>query len=430
MERFLNSAFIKNIVFYYKYYKARTVFLGMLLFCLFCAGLYCLCNAVVTEVYCDGRLERVITLTDNAEKIVEASGFSISSEQKVILDYFNPDNEDSLIVIARPHEALVYEGERLVKIVTVTGTVGDAVKAAGLRLGKGDEINFPESMGLTESLQIKVSRAFPVTVVADGKSYEVLVTGGTVRDAILKAGVEIGKDDEASEDFAKLLSGKTQLQLYRVLYESYKETVTVRHELEIEYDETMYVGKSKTKVRGVDGKTVNSYRKKFVDGVYKGTELVSSEVKKEVVNEVIVRGTKKREGGYSGAYVGSGKVISELTPPFAIPLDANGRPENYLKIITGKATAYCTGTVTSTGARAMAGRVAVDPREIPYGTKMYIVSADGRYNYGYCVAADTGGFIYTSSTVVDLYMNTYNECITFGRRTVDIYILEWGSGKR
>ncbi len=429
MERFLNLKIVKDILFYVRYYTGRVIALGILTVIAAIGGIVMLCNTVVTDVYSDNAMKRVYTLSTDAEKIIAASGFGVGEKQRVVLDYFNPEQKESIIVIANPHDALVYDGERLVKIVTVTGTVADAVEAAGLTLSEGDELNFPESMGLTENLQIKVSRAFPVVITADGKSFEVSVTGGTVRDAILKAGLEIGKDDEASLDFSQILKEKTQLQLYRVFYETYKETVTVSHELEIEYDDTMYMGKTKTKTKGVDGKTVNSYRKKYVDGVYVGTELVATKVKKEVVNEVVIRGTKQRDG-YTGAYVGSGKVISELTPPFTIALDAKGRPENYLKIITGKATAYCTGTVTSTGARAMAGRVAVDPREIPYGTKMYIVSSDGRYNYGYCVAADTGGFIYTSSTVVDLYMNTYNECITFGRRNVDIYILEWGNGKR
>ncbi len=72
----------------------------------------------------------------------------------------------------------------------------------------------------------------------------------------------------------------------------------------------------------------------------------------------------------------------------------------------------------------MPGRVAVDPDQIPYGTKLYIVSSDGRYVYGYAVAADTGGFVWNGSgTTVDLYMNTYSECMSFGRRTVEIYVL-------
>ena len=36
------------------------------------------------------------------------------------------------------------------------------------------------------------------------------------------------------------------------------------------------------------------------------------------------------------------------------------------------------------------GVIAVDPTVIPYGTKMYIESADGKYIYGYAIAGDCG----------------------------------------
>ena len=34
--------------------------------------------------------------------------------------------------------------------------------------------------------------------------------------------------------------------------------------------------------------------------------------------------------------------------------------------------------------------MAVDPDVIPYGTKLYITSTDGKFVYGYAVATDTG----------------------------------------
>ena len=37
------------------------------------------------------------------------------------------------------------------------------------------------------------------------------------------------------------------------------------------------------------------------------------------------------------------------------------------------------------------------------------------------VAADTGGAI--KGNKVDLFFNTYNECIQFGRRTCTVYVL-------
>ena len=66
------------------------------------------------------------------------------------------------------------------------------------------------------------------------------------------------------------------------------------------------------------------------------------------------------------------------------------------------------------------GTVAVDKNVIPLGTKMYIVAADGSVVYGTAVAADTG----VRGNIVDLYYDTYQQCINFGRRTCNVYILE------
>ena len=81
------------------------------------------------------------------------------------------------------------------------------------------------------------------------------------------------------------------------------------------------------------------------------------------------------------------------------------------------------GGITSTGEKVRTGYIAVDPNEIPYGTEMYIVSADGKRVYGYCIAADTGGFINSTDWTVDLYMDTEQECVNWGRRDIIIYIL-------
>ena len=119
-----------------------------------------------------------------------------------------------------------------------------------------------------------------------------------------------------------------------------------------------------------------------------------------------------------------GQVISQMQPPASLTFDENGVPENYLYYIDGKSTAYYGGYMTATGSAVRPGVVAVDPREIPYGTEMWIVSSDGRYVYGFARAEDTGGFIYfRNGATVDLYMNTYADCCVWGWRGVRIYVL-------
>ena len=92
-----------------------------------------------------------------------------------------------------------------------------------------------------------------------------------------------------------------------------------------------------------------------------------------------------------------------------------------------RATAYSAqekgvGNWTATGTHVRVGTVAVDPKVIPYGTRMFIVTNDGQYIYGFGVAEDCGGAI--KNDLIDLYFNTVSECYRFGRRSCTVYILE------
>jgi 3D (Asp-Asp-Asp) domain-containing protein len=84
------------------------------------------------------------------------------------------------------------------------------------------------------------------------------------------------------------------------------------------------------------------------------------------------------------------------------------------------ATAYtagcggCTG-YTASGYRAGHGIVAVDPRVIPLGTKLYIPG------YGFAIAGDTGGAIIGNR--IDLGFDSLSDALQFGRRTVKVYTL-------
>lgn len=75
-------------------------------------------------------------------------------------------------------------------------------------------------------------------------------------------------------------------------------------------------------------------------------------------------------------------------------------------------------TKTSTGTYPNWGTVAVDPRVIPYGTLMYIPG------YGLGIASDTGGAVRSYDGIaIDLYFDTHEQAITWGRQTLSVTIL-------
>ncbi|MDR0936235.1 MAG: hypothetical protein LBM98_06105 [Oscillospiraceae bacterium] len=89
------------------------------------------------------------------------------------------------------------------------------------------------------------------------------------------------------------------------------------------------------------------------------------------------------------------------------------------------ATAYTTerqrNKTTATGTTARVGAIAVDPKVIPYGTKLYIAAPDNSWIYGYATAEDCGGGI--KKNKIDLFFDTYDECIAFGVKKAVVYVL-------
>lgn len=375
---------------------------------------------VVTLVVSGEETVTVYSFTENPDLILGRSCVEVNKEDTVIFDYFDAQVRESIIIVTKPRDVSIYDDGKLYKVVTVSGTIGDAIEKSGIKLKEGDKLSLGKKVPITEEIKVDIDRAFTVTVICDGRKQKIKTTDCTVKDLLSKAGIVLGDEDIVSPKLSKKLTQNTKVQVKRVTYKDSKKTVDIEYETVVKYDDSMYEEQVYVKRKGQNGKKVKYYKNKYIDGKYVSKKHIKTEITKDPVSKVVVWGSKPSLYGGDVAK----RVISDLTPPYKIDMDENNRPIKYKKKIVGKATAYCTGTVTSTGRRAQEGVVAVDPREIPYGSKLYIVSSDNRYVYGYAIAGDTGGFIYNSDTVVDLYISGYSACKRFGRRTVEIYILE------
>lgn len=118
-------------------------------------------------------------------------------------------------------------------------------------------------------------------------------------------------------------------------------------------------------------------------------------------------------------------AISLLDLPEWLTFDENGVPSEYVTVLTGNACAYTADpdALMSTGKEVFQGYVAVDPDIIPYGSELYIVAEDGEV-YGYAIAADTGYSVRKGHIIVDLFMNEYDDCIQWGNKPVNVYVLK------
>ena len=95
----------------------------------------------------------------------------------------------------------------------------------------------------------------------------------------------------------------------------------------------------------------------------------------------------------------------------------SGSSMNVARKLTVKAYAYTGGGYTATGTKAKYGTLAVDPKVIPYGTKVYIKELDKVFT-----AEDCGGGI--KGNKVDIYMNSQSACRNWGVKTITLQILK------
>ncbi len=161
-------------------------------------------------------------------------------------------------------------------------------------------------------------------------------------------------------------------------------------------------GEEVTLIQGQDGLTRITTEITYAGQEELSRQVVGRKVVKEKIDRVILQGADTTQD------------VRSLT--------ISGRTISYTRAITCTATAYTceSGGITATGTTPRVGAVAVDPAVIPYGTRMYIVTDDGAYIYGYATAEDCGAF---RGNHVDLYLPTEAECWAFGRRSCTVYIL-------
>lgn len=204
------------------------------------------------------------------------------------------------------------------------------------------------------------------------------------------------------------------------------EFVFYEHISTVSEHETLYQTNSKKPAwqetvlqEGQDGEYTEVYEVIYQDGRQTARQLIDV-VDVEPVPTIIERGTMENfanngdpVASISTAADGSGTITLE-----------NGQVLTFREARTMKGTAYTTGgsvgSRTASGTAVHVGVVAVDKKVLPLGTKVYVVSNDGAYVYGFAVAEDTG----VRGNTIDLYMDTNRECIQFGVRECTVYILD------
>lgn len=303
---------------------------------------------------------------------------------------------------AQDEVTLIVDGEPL-QIQTQAETVGILLEEAGVELSCSHLVTPPQEALVSEGMTIVVREATPVSISRDGERVEVDVVGTTVTEALVAAGIQPSDDLRVVPSLTATLTVGLDITVSEVVTRVVEEPAALPYEEVERADASRPAGETEIVAEGVPGEALRTYHVVMVDGEFSEKRFVAERVVREPVDQVVERGTRSR-----------------IVPvSFTRTSSSSSRPAEGDRL-TVTATAYApgvngVGTRTATGAKAQRGIIAVDPRVIPLGTRLYIPG------YGYGTAADTGGAI--KGNKIDVCVDTEAEAIAWGRRTVTIIII-------
>lgn len=263
--------------------------------------------------------------------------------------------------------------------------------------------------------------------VQDGNNIPIIyqVPAANVKNTLNYLNITLKDEDTIYPSLKTPLTENMTIKINRVFYKKIIKTQKINFKTKKKATSKLYTGQKKIKAKGQKGLKKIIYTKKIVNGKVRKTIISNVKTIKKPKSKVVLVGVKRKN--YYMIANNPTKVKTKNKGGIGIIRDHNGKKIAYKQKISGLATAYSfdAGSLTATGETVHIGGVAVNPNQIPYGSRLYIESPDGKLVYGYARAIDTGGFAYDGSgVIVDLFYPTIGNCYQFGYRTMNIYVLK------
>ena len=331
-----------------------------------------------TEVYWT-RSHRVSDFIDENKSGIEDDDVVLDLFEKDAMDISPDEVGESLKMCYLGITGKMEEGESYLPF-----DKGFELLAADMDHGKSEDL-FIEN-GMT----IRVKKAEPSTAKIGGEKQDINIYPGSVAETLGYNDIKFDEDDVVKPALDDEVEAGDKIKLTRVKIVDKDKTLEIQPEEKgAVFDRSLASG-TIMRTEGKPGKAVYTYTYKYVNGKkIKTTKKFKKWVKKPV-DIRLTFGTS--ETGETGDV-------------------------DYSETFIGNCTAYYAGNNAhgATGQRCYYGTCAVDPKVIPYGTKLYVEG------YGTAIANDCGGAV--KGHIIDLYMKSTKACFQWGRRNKKVYIL-------
>lgn len=254
---------------------------------------------------------------------------------------------------------------------------------------KADLLETGEDVPVKNDLTVGIRHATEASAKIGGKKQPLWLVPGTVEENLELNDIAYDDDDEIKPALDRKVSEDTGITVNEVHYDVEEKKEKVEAVDKVILDPSLRSGVQETS-EGNDGEGIFTYTTKYVNGKNKGTEREVKEWITEPHDNVLRLGTSAT--GNKGEYV-------------------------VARTFTANTTAYTArpGAGGALGMGVHLGTCAVDPKFVALRSELWIEG------YGYAFANDTGGAV--KGNVVDLYMNSKGQCMSWGRRNMTAYVI-------
>lgn len=357
--------------------------------------------------------KKTVTLTINGEeKVIKTHAKTVENlleEQNIKLkpkDFIFPSAHTEIkdhlrVVWEQAKQVLMVENGEGKKVWTTAKTVGELLKEQKIRIDDYDKVEPAADENIKNGQKIQVYKAFPLTLKVDGKKEKVWSTSTTVADFLTQQGIELNKSDRVEPSLDSIVKENGVVKVIRV------EKVIDVVEEPVEFavvtrkDNSLAKGEEKVIKKGKKGLVKKEYEVVLENGKEVSRKLVNKTTVKKKQDKIVAVGMNSN---IQLASRGMGNVSKEFyVSATAFTANCNG----------------CSGR-TATGINLRANPnvkiIAVDPKVIPLGTKVYVEG------YGYATAADIGSNI--KGKRIDVFFPAKSQAYRWGKKTVKIKILK------
>ena len=374
--------------------------------------------------------------------LLAANDVEVSKHDSVEPAVNTPLENDTAIKWQKAKQVNIDIDGKTQEVWTTEATVNDVLKTEGIEIKTHDEIEPALATKITDNQPITIAKAFPVTVKDGGKESTVWTTQTTVRQFLTDQKIRLSNLDKVVGDSKeKLTADNAVVNIARV--EKVTDVVEEAADFKTKRktDMTMLKGEEKVVTNGKKGKLQKKFEITKKNGKIVSREFVGKTMVEEPTHKVVHVGAKvpkvvvataapakataktATQATSKATASAPAKAAAPAKEQVAVSRGNSGEPSGGKEFYANASayTAYCNGCsgITATGINLRANPsmklIAVDPRVIPLGSKVWVEG------YGYAIAGDTGGAI--KGNRIDLHMPTKEAAYSFGRRQVKIKVI-------